>query len=78
MLAIVLTLYKLEMLGTAVVLLVMISVAGVYFYLQWQEKKAQDEANRRRQEMYARRRAHFKKVHGGETADEGRCSECRR
>jgi hypothetical protein len=68
-LAIVLTLYKLEMLGTAVVLLIMVSVAGLYFYLQWQEKKAQDEANRRRQALYARRRAHFKKM-TGEAADD--------
>jgi hypothetical protein len=69
-LAIVLTLYKLEMLGTAVVLLVMISVAGLYFYLQWQEKKAQDEANRRRQELYARRRAQFKRMKGEATDDD--------
>jgi hypothetical protein len=68
-LSIVLTLYKLEMLGTAVVLLVMISVAGLYFYLQWQEKKAQDEANHRREAVYARRRAQFKRM-TGEAADD--------
>ena len=58
-LAIVLTLNWHGLLGTTLVLLVMISVAGLYLYLQWQEKKQQDEANRRRQEMYARRRAHL-------------------
>lgn len=57
--AILLTLARLRLLGTVVVLVVMISVAGLYLYLQWQDKKRQDEANRRRQEMYARRRAHF-------------------
>jgi len=58
-LAIILTLAKLKMLGTTAVILVMLGVAGLYLYLQWQEKKAQDEATRRRHEMYARRRAHF-------------------
>ncbi len=68
-LAILLTLAKLEMLGTVMVFLVMISVAGLFFYLQWQEKKAQDEAARRRQEMYARRRAHMQKVTSGNSGD---------
>lgn len=58
-LAIVLALAKLKMLGTTAVMLVMLGVGGLYFYLQWQEKKAQDEATRRRHEMYARRRAHI-------------------
>jgi hypothetical protein len=70
-LAIVLTLAKRGMLGTTVVLFVMISVAGLYFYLQWQEKKAQDEATRRRQEMYVRRRAHMMKTTGGGDANVG-------
>lgn len=64
-LAIVLTLAKLQMLVTTVVVLVMLSVAGLYFYLQWQEKKAQEEATRRRQEMYARNRAAMQKLTGG-------------
>jgi hypothetical protein len=58
-LAIALTLWKWGVLGTALVILLMLSIAGVYLYLQWQDKKARDEADRRRQEMYARRRAHF-------------------
>jgi hypothetical protein len=66
-LAIVLTLAKLQMLGTVAVLLVMFSVAGLFFYLQWQEKKAEDEATRRRHEMYERRRAHFEAVQKGTT-----------
>jgi hypothetical protein len=64
-LAIVLTLYQLGRLGTAVVILVMLSVAGLYFYLQWQEKKAQEEASRRRHEMYERRRAAMQKMMSG-------------
>jgi hypothetical protein len=63
-LAIVLTLAKLQMLGTVAVLLVMFSVAGMFFYLQWQEKKAEDEATQRRHEMYERRRTHFDKMQG--------------
>jgi len=73
-LAIVLTLAKLQMLGTAVVMLVMLSVAGLYFYLQWQEKKAQEEATRRRHEMYARNRAAMQKMAGGGDADAAEAS----
>ena len=58
--AILLTLYKLGLMAVVVVG-VMLSIAGLYLYLQWQEKKQQDEANRRRQEMYARRRAQLGK-----------------
>jgi hypothetical protein len=64
-LAIVLTLIKLQRLGTTAVILVMLSVAGLYFYLQWQEKKAQEEATRRRHEMYERRRASMEKMMSG-------------
>ena len=56
--SILLTLWKLQVLGIALVILLMLSVAGVYLYLQWQEKKQRDEADRRRREMYERRRAH--------------------
>ncbi len=76
-LAILLTLYKLELLGTGIVLFAMFSVAGLYFYLQWQEKKAEAEATRRREELYARRRAEMQnklgtsgaKTAGGIAAD---------
>jgi Ca2+/Na+ antiporter len=70
-LAIVLTLAKWGILGTALVILTMLSIAGVYLYLQWQEKKQRDEADRRRQEMYARRRAHLEK-RGDAAADAGK------
>jgi hypothetical protein len=56
-LAIALTLWRLDLLGTTLVILLMLSVAGLYLYLQWQEKKHRDEADQRRREMYARRRA---------------------
>jgi hypothetical protein len=64
-LAVILTLWKFGMLGTALVLLMMISVFGLYFYFSWQEQKAEDEATRRREEMYARRRAQQQKTSGG-------------
>jgi hypothetical protein len=60
-LAIALTLARLELFVTTIVLMLMISVAALYGYLQWQEKKQQDEADRRRREMYARRRAYLEK-----------------
>jgi len=66
-LAIVLTLVKLQILGTTLVILVMLSVAGLYLYLQWQEKKHRDEAERRRRQMYARHRARLKKTTGVST-----------
>jgi hypothetical protein len=55
-LAILLTLYKLGLLGVVVLVGIMLSVAGLYLYLQWQEKKQQAVADRRREAMYARRR----------------------
>jgi hypothetical protein len=60
--AIALTLWRLELFGTVLVLLMMISVGGAYLYLLWQESRQQQEADRRRQEMYARNRAHHEKV----------------
>ncbi len=63
--AIVLTLAKLQMLGVAVFLLIAFSVAGLFFYLQMQERKAEEEATKRREEMYARRRAQMQKTSGG-------------
>jgi hypothetical protein len=56
-LAIALTLWRLELLGTALALGVMFSIIGVYLYLQWKEKQHQDEVAARRHETYARRRA---------------------
>lgn len=67
-LAILLTLAKWGALGTVAVFAVMFSVAGLFFYLQWQERKAEEEAARRRREMYARRRTHMEKIAQGGTA----------
>lgn len=69
-LAIALTLWRWGILGTTLVILMMLSIAGLYLYLQWQEKKQRDEADRRRQEMYSRRRANFE-TRGGSAADAG-------
>jgi hypothetical protein len=54
-LAILLTLAKKDLM-IFVVIGVMLTIAGVYLYFQWLERKHQEEANRRRQELYARRR----------------------
>ncbi len=69
LLAIGLTLWRWGILGTTLVILTMLSIAGLYLYLQWQEKKQRDEAERRRREMYARRRARLDNS-GGAEADE--------
>ncbi len=58
-LAIALTLIKLKLFWMAVIVLFMLSVAGLYGYLKWEERKHQAEADRRREELYARRRAQF-------------------
>ena len=42
-LAILLTLWRLDVLGTALVLGAMFGVIGLYLYLQWKEKQHQDE-----------------------------------
>ena len=56
-LAIAAALATLQLLWTAIILLVMASVFGLYSYLQWEESKQQAEADRKREILYARRRA---------------------
>lgn len=56
-LAIAAALATLHLLWTAVILLIMASVFGLYSYLQWEESKQQAEAQRKREILYARRRA---------------------
>src|SRR4051812_44238277 len=56
-LAIILTLIKLELFWTTLIVGVMLSVGGLYAYLHWEEKKHEIEADRKRQALYARRRA---------------------
>jgi hypothetical protein len=58
-LSIALTLVKLHLFWTAVIVLFMASVAGLYGYLKWEERKHQIEADRKREELYAKRRAHL-------------------
>jgi hypothetical protein len=59
-LAVLLTLGKLDLLGPVLTIGIMLLVAGVYLYLQWHERKHQAELDARRQEMYARRREQLK------------------
>ena len=58
--AILLTLARFELLMSFVIWAVMLGVVGVTLYLQWKEKQRQDAAERRRQQMYAQRRAQLK------------------
>jgi hypothetical protein len=55
--AIALALAKLQLFWTALIVLIMLSVAGLYFYLSWEDSKHQAEAERKREELYAKRRA---------------------
>jgi hypothetical protein len=55
--AIILTLIKLQFFWTTLIVGVMLSTAGLYLYLRIEEKKLEVEADRRRQALYARRRA---------------------
>ena len=56
-LAIVLTLVKLELFWTSFIVLAMISVISLYSYIRWQERKHEIEADRQREKLYALRRA---------------------
>ncbi|HEX5472693.1 MAG TPA: hypothetical protein VFW73_12455 [Lacipirellulaceae bacterium] len=56
LLAIVFALARLEGFWPAIIILIMFSVGGLYSYLKWEENKQQAEAERKRQELYARRR----------------------
>jgi hypothetical protein len=55
-LVVILALAKLEGFWAAIFILLMFSVAGLYSYLKWEENKQQAEADRKRQELYTRRR----------------------
>lgn len=57
LLAIVVALAKLQILWTAILLLFVGVIFGLYSYLQWQERKQQEEADRKREIVYAKRRA---------------------
>jgi hypothetical protein len=54
--AIAISVAKLGYLGLTITVLIMGSVAGLYLYLSWEERKQQAEAYQKREEMYAKRR----------------------
>ena len=56
LLSIMLTLSNLGLFWPALVGFIMISVAGLYAYIKWEESKQQAEADRKLKELYARRR----------------------
>jgi hypothetical protein len=69
--AVLLTLHKLGIrLVTFFALLIMGGVAGLTIYLKWEENKRQEEADRRRQKMYAARRAHQARLSGQAVVEE--------
>jgi Flp pilus assembly protein TadB len=69
--AVLLTLHKLGMgLFTMFAVLIMGGVAGLSIYLKWEENKRQEEANRRRQKMYAARRAQQARLSGQAVEEE--------
>jgi hypothetical protein len=70
LLAVALTLWKLEVLGKTLWILFMLGVASFYVYLQWQESKHQRAAQERRERMYARRRAMQARQQGQQVDDE--------
>lgn len=55
--AIALTLAKLGLLWPVLIIFLMLSIVGLFMYLSWEERKQQAAAERKRQELYARRRA---------------------
>jgi hypothetical protein len=57
LLAIIMTLIRLQLFWTTLIVGTMLSVIGLYAYLRFEEKKHELEADRRRQALYARRRA---------------------
>ncbi len=68
LLAIVMTLAKLQLFWTTVIVGTMLSVAGLYGYLRWEERKHEVEAARKREILYARRRAQMAANLGGPLA----------
>jgi small-conductance mechanosensitive channel len=68
-LAIAIAAAKLNFLIPGLTILIVGSIAGLYFYLNWQERKQQAEAYEKRQELYAKRRERFQ-AKGGTPADD--------
>jgi hypothetical protein len=53
---------KLGYLIPAVMILILGSIAGLYFYLSWEDRKQQAEAYAKRQELYAKRREQMQSI----------------
>jgi hypothetical protein len=68
--AIILTLIKLQLFWTTLIVGVMLSTAGLYLYLRVEEKKHEVEAERRRQALYTRRRAQMAASMGAPLAEQ--------
>jgi hypothetical protein len=70
LLAIIMTLIRLELFWTTLIVGTMLAVTGLYAYLRIEEKKHELEADRRRQAMYARRRAQMAANMGAPLAEQ--------
>jgi hypothetical protein len=53
---------KLGYLVPAVMILIIGSIAGLYFYLSWEERKQQAEADAKREELFAKRREQMQSI----------------
>jgi hypothetical protein len=69
-LAIILTLIKLELFGTTVIVGFMLTVGSLYAYLMFEQKKHDIETDRKRKEMYAKRRAQMAANMGAPLAEQ--------
>jgi hypothetical protein len=69
--AVMLALFKLDLLGTTLIILTMLAVFGATAYFYWEDKKRQAEADRRRHEMYAARRAQMEASRTGRSVATG-------
>lgn len=68
-LSVVMALITLKLLWTALIIAFMLSVIGAYLYVRWEEQKREAEATRRREALYARRRALLAANAAGQPAD---------
>lgn len=62
--AVLITLGRFLGFGGLLAMVFMVSVLGMTLYLQWEERRRQQQLDRQRRQMYAERRAHFQRQGG--------------
>lgn len=70
-LSVVMALITLKLFWTSLIIAFMLSVAGAYLYVRWDEQKREAEATSRREALYARRRAQLAANAAGQPVDVG-------